>query len=84
MMVALEWMMRAKVFTLYSSSQLSFDHIPLGDDWDELERKAAKSDKKRELNGNGHNSDADSSERNKKPAAKPNGNKTSVKPAKKG
>ncbi|GJJ12499.1 hypothetical protein Clacol_006742 [Clathrus columnatus] len=56
-----------------------------GDDWDELERKAAKSDKKRELNGKGHNSDAeaDSDRPKKKPVAKSNGNKPTAKPVKK-
>ncbi|KAG9016211.1 FACT complex subunit spt16 [Tulasnella sp. JGI-2019a] len=39
-----------------------------GDDWDELERKAAKSDKKKAEDGRGHASDDDDSDRPKKKA----------------
>ncbi|KAF8526838.1 FACT complex subunit SPT16 [Hysterangium stoloniferum] len=45
----------------------------VGDDWDELERKAAKSDKKREINGKGGGSDSESDRPKKKNGAKTNG-----------
>ncbi|KAG8932667.1 FACT complex subunit spt16 [Tulasnella sp. 418] len=42
-----------------------------GDDWDELERKAAKSDKKRKESGRGHGSEDEDSDRPKKKAPAP-------------
>ncbi|TBU47950.1 FACT complex subunit SPT16, partial [Dichomitus squalens] len=44
-----------------------------GDDWDELERKAAKADKKRTEGGRGHDSDADSDRPRKKAPVKAKG-----------
>ncbi|KAI5124316.1 hypothetical protein M0805_008924 [Coniferiporia weirii] len=61
-----------------SGSASSFDEgDSSGDDWDELERKAAKSDKKKaETNGGGDDSDSDADRpKKKKPVAKVNGKK---------
>ncbi|EKM55643.1 uncharacterized protein PHACADRAFT_173804 [Phanerochaete carnosa HHB-10118-sp] len=53
-------------------SDSGFDDESEGDDWDELERKAAKADKKRVEVGRGHDSD-DSDHPKKKAPAKANG-----------
>jgi len=42
-----------------------------GEDWDEMERKAAKSDMKKLENGKGHRSDDDDLPRKKKHVQKP-------------
>ncbi|KDQ60609.1 hypothetical protein JAAARDRAFT_31568 [Jaapia argillacea MUCL 33604] len=56
------------------ASGSDFDDESDGDDWDELERKAAKSDKKKLETGRGHDSDESEDDRpKKKSAAKSNG-----------
>jgi len=60
-------------------SDSDFDDGSEGDDWDELERKAAKSDRKREVNGKG-DSGSESDSPKKKKASKSNGKQT-VRPA---
>ncbi|PAV23533.1 FACT complex subunit SPT16 [Pyrrhoderma noxium] len=60
-----------------SGSASSFDDDSSGDDWDELEKKAAKSDRKRAETGRGADSDESDDDRPKKkkqPAAKPKTN----------
>ncbi|TDL27246.1 FACT complex subunit SPT16 [Rickenella mellea] len=58
-----------------SASSYGDDESEAGDDWDELERKAAKSDKKKtETNGRGNDSDdSDDRPKKKKPSGKTNG-----------
>lgn len=58
----------------------SIDDTWSGDDWDELERKAAKSDKKRETNGkSAGGSDSESDRPKKKKAASKSNGKPAVK-----
>ncbi|TFK55027.1 FACT complex subunit SPT16 [Heliocybe sulcata] len=56
-----------------SGSASDFDDDSDGDDWDELERKAAKSDRKRQETGRGHDSDDSDARPKKKAPAKANG-----------
>ncbi|THH01723.1 hypothetical protein EW026_g1029 [Hermanssonia centrifuga] len=55
-------------------SASDFDEVSEGDDWDELERKAARADKKRIETGKGHESeDSDRPKKKVAPKAKTNG-----------
>ncbi|EIN07653.1 FACT complex subunit SPT16 [Punctularia strigosozonata HHB-11173 SS5] len=66
-----------------ASESGSYDDDSDGDDWDELERKAAKSDKKRAETGRGNDSDvSDDDRRKKKPAGKANGKSNGKAPVK--
>ncbi|KAH9998126.1 hypothetical protein BJV74DRAFT_825483 [Russula compacta] len=73
--------MKAKVGYYYYCDNIGFDpHFDLrGEDWDELERKAAKSDKKRGEAGHSKDDDSDNSDRPKKKA--PAKSKSQSKPA---